>query len=62
MAQHKDPVCGMTIEERDVVGTSDYNGTRYYFCSEDCKTEFDENPQDYATASGGASGGSARPM
>lgn len=58
MAQHKDPVCGMVIDERHAVGTSDYNGTRYYFCSEDCRTEFDENPQDYAA---GATGGAARP-
>ena len=62
MAQHKDPVCGMTIEERDVVGTSDYNGTRYYFCSEDCKTEFDENPQDYAAGAASAPSGPKRAM
>lgn len=48
MAQAKDPVCGMTIEEKDAVGTSEYQGRRYYFCSKDCKTEFDENPGDYA--------------
>jgi len=24
------------------------NGTTYYFCSMDCKEEFDENPEDYA--------------
>ncbi len=44
----KDPVCGMTIEEDHAVGTSEYNGTTYYFCSKDCKEEFDENPEDYA--------------
>ncbi len=44
----KDPICAMVIEESDAVGTSEYNGTTYYFCSMDCKEEFDENPGDYA--------------
>lgn len=48
MAQVKDPVCGMTIDSNSVAATSEYQGTRYYFCSTDCKTEFDENPADYA--------------
>lgn len=48
MAKVKDPVCGMTIEPQDAVGTSDYQGRTYYFCSLDCKSEFDANPPDYA--------------
>ncbi len=44
----KDPVCGMTIEESDAVGTSEFGGKAYYFCSNDCKEEFDSNPEDYA--------------
>lgn len=48
MAQAKDPVCGMVIEESDAVGTSEYEGQRYYFCSDDCKKSFDEAPEDYA--------------
>jgi len=44
----KDPICAMVIEESDAVGSSEYNGTTYYFCSMDCKEEFDENPGDYA--------------
>ena len=58
MAQVKDPVCGMMIDERDAVATSDYQGKRYYFCSDDCKVEFDANPSEYAQARGSASGGS----
>ena len=46
----KDPVCGMVIETGDAVGTSDYKGNTYYFCSNDCKVEFDSNPDDYAGA------------
>ena len=44
----KDPVCGMNIEESDAVGTSEYKGTTYYFCSSDCKETFDADPEDYA--------------
>ncbi len=44
----RDPVCGMTIEEADAVATSEYEGRTYYFCSTDCKEEFEQNPQDYA--------------
>ena len=43
----KDPICGMTIEESDAVATSDHDGTTYYFCSMDCKQEFDSAPEDY---------------
>ncbi|GBD85924.1 copper-transporting P-type ATPase [bacterium BMS3Abin02] len=42
-----DPVCGMTIEMDDAVGTSVHDDKTYYFCSNDCKEEFDENPEDY---------------
>jgi len=41
----KDPVCGMTIEEKDAVGTSTYKGITYYFCSPICKEDFDKNPE-----------------
>lgn len=63
MAQVKDPVCGMMIDEKDAVATSDYQGVRYHFCSKDCKVEFDENPNEYARVGGaspGASGDTTR--
>ena len=59
MAQVKDPVCGMMINEQDAVSTSDYKGKRYHFCSQDCKTEFDASPDEYADKAGNASGGSS---
>lgn len=43
----RDPVCGMTIDETDAVATSTFDGRTYYFCSKDCKEEFDANPEDY---------------
>jgi Cu+-exporting ATPase len=39
-----DPVCNMTIEDKDAVGTSTYKWATYYFCSQSCKEEFDKNP------------------
>ena len=42
-----DPVCKMTIEDKDAVATSLYKGTAYYFCAEQCKKDFDKNPEAY---------------
>lgn len=60
MAQVKDPVCGMVIDDKSAVGSSQYQGQTYYFCSTDCKSEFDANPSDYAGVSGGGSGAGQR--
>jgi Cu+-exporting ATPase len=43
----KDPVCGMTIEDKDAAGTSTHDGKTYYFCSKACKEEFDSDPGSY---------------
>ena len=48
----KDPVCGMMLDERDAEFKSDYKGTFYYFCSEECKETFDKNPERYASHAG----------
>lgn len=42
-----DPVCGMTVDEKNAAATSQYNGTTIYFCAESCKKKFDENPDKY---------------
>jgi Cu+-exporting ATPase len=44
----KDPVCGMTIEEKDAAGTSSYQGKTYYFCSPSCKEKFEKDPGSFA--------------
>ena len=44
----KDPVCGMTIDEKTAKGTSEYKGQTYYFCAAVCKTRFDAAPEKYA--------------
>ena len=43
-----DPVCGMLIEAQTAAATSTYEEVVYYFCSIDCKQEFDKNPKKYA--------------
>ena len=37
---HVDPVCGMTIEEADAVGTHQHDGVTYYFCNPSCLERF----------------------
>ena len=52
MATHRDPVCGMKVEEEGAVGSSEYEGRTYYFCSEGCKSKFDAEPGRYADGEG----------
>ncbi len=47
MAQVKDPVCGMMIEESSAAETSRYQGQTYYFCSPECLEQFEANPAKY---------------
>lgn len=43
----KDPVCGMTIDEKTAAGQSEYAGQTYYFCAPVCKQKFDQDPTRY---------------
>ena len=43
---HKDPVCGMNVEE-DSRFQSSYHHETYFFCSEHCKMKFDTSPHTY---------------
>lgn len=47
MAKVKDPVCGMMIEPDDAVASVEHEGKTYYFCSQDCKEAFEEDPESY---------------
>ena len=42
-----DPVCGMDVEQ-DTKERATYQGETYFFCSHECKEEFQKSPQDYA--------------
>lgn len=48
----KDPVCGMTIEEKDAAATFVHQGKTYYFCSLSCREKFENNPGSYVTERG----------
>jgi Ala-tRNA(Pro) deacylase len=45
-----DVVCGTDIDKEHAWGRSEHKGETYYFCSQRCKMEFDDNPQAYAQA------------
>jgi RND family efflux transporter MFP subunit len=43
----EDPVCGMQVDEQRAAAagrTADHGGTTYYFCADECKRRFLENP------------------
>jgi YHS domain-containing protein len=39
-----DPVCGASMDNAPAFGHMSYRGTLYYFDSEDCLHQFEENP------------------
>jgi Ala-tRNA(Pro) deacylase len=43
-----DPVCGASLQGETAVVKSEHRGETYYFCSQSCKMEFDDNPYAYA--------------
>lgn len=55
----RDPVCGMEINTEDAAGTSEHQGRTYYFCSTNCKSKFDQNPQQYVKGQGQSAGTTA---
>ena len=47
MKNHKDPVCGMELDENDAAGLDEFKGKTYYFDSEDCMKLFHDEPKKY---------------
>jgi Cu+-exporting ATPase len=47
--KHIDPVCGMTVQADRAAGVHDYNGQRYYFCSNSCLEKFKQAPERYVS-------------
>lgn len=45
--QHKDPVCGMMVQESPNALTFEYKGMKYYFCSSGCRRAFEKDPEKY---------------
>lgn len=46
--KEKDLVCGMSVDPKKTAYHSVYKDKHFYFCSESCKKQFDEKPQDFA--------------
>jgi YHS domain-containing protein len=45
-----DPVCGMDVDpEATTVERIDRKGVSYYFCSADCRRQFEASPEEYTT-------------
>lgn len=45
--QHRDPVCGMTVDTETAIRSSDGSSTEY-FCSTACRSRYEANPEQYA--------------
>lgn len=43
-----DPVCGMVVPEEHASACTDHKGKHFCFCSEECKEEFDMDPEMYS--------------
>ena len=41
-----DPVCGMRVDEKSEFQTL-FAGKKYFFCSEECRKEFESEPDEY---------------
>lgn len=47
MAQVTDPVCGMQFDSSQAAAQTIYQDQVYFFCSEDCRRTFEENPKEF---------------
>jgi P-type Cu+ transporter len=47
MNRVKDPVCGMMIDPSTAAGSTTFEDQQIYFCSEECRKEFEADPGRY---------------
>jgi YHS domain-containing protein len=50
-----DPVCGMSLNKSRAPASMEYGGAIYYFCVEECRRRFAENPERYLSGRAGRS-------
>jgi len=43
----RDPICGMNVDEASAEHKTEHKGQVYYFCSADCKAQFEAEPDEY---------------
>jgi YHS domain-containing protein len=49
MAQVTDVVCGMIVDSETAPARSRFEGTTYYFCTPECRDQFEANPARYTS-------------
>jgi len=42
-----DLVCGMDVDEKQTKFQTAFAGKKYYFCSDECRKEFENRPEEY---------------
>jgi YHS domain-containing protein len=42
-----DPVCGMKVNEKESEFHTQFAGRKYFFCSDNCRQEFESEPDAY---------------
>jgi YHS domain-containing protein len=45
-----DPVCKMSVDEKNAAATYEYKGKTYYFCAVGCKEAFAKDPEKHLTS------------
>ena len=50
MATVTDPVCGMQLDSSQAEAQTVYDGVAYFFCSEECRQTFLEDPEAFVRA------------
>jgi P-type Cu+ transporter len=43
----EDPVCGIQVNEGSAEFQSQFAGKKYFFCSDECRKEFEAEPDAY---------------
>ena len=46
----RDPFCGTRVEEKESEFQTQFAGKKYFFCSEECRKEFENQPDEYIEA------------
>jgi YHS domain-containing protein len=62
MATVKDPVCGMLIESESAIARAEIAGQIFYFCSSECASAFEANPERYGSQTNEASESADEPL
>lgn len=47
MTTTTDPVCGKQVESSQAVAESEHDLHTWFFCSEECRSQFEANPEQY---------------